>query len=211
MLLVHCHQEDWHRYLTSRGQGYGAKNWISLGLICKPFSPHVLCSSLSVLYSSRHDLQRTTCASKVWSTNCYSEESRAQRPCPHNSVARYKHVGFKLSSLLCLVGYCWPYRKALPDVSNGTANLRGRWASSVRRMREKWSQTSEFHDDKTERVIARDTHPRDLPHWGKIFQLPFSIWSQFPKEHTFYGPGKPSLGPFGNQLWFFSPDSINSF
>lgn len=128
-----------------------------------------------------------------------------------NSVARCKRVGFKLSSLLCLIAYCWPYRKALPDVSNGTANLRGRWASSVGRMREKWSHTSAFHDDETQHVIARNTPPWDLPHWGKIFQLPFSIRSQFPKEHMFYGPGKPSLGPFGNQLWFFSPDSINSF
>lgn len=60
-------------------------------------------------------------------------------------------------------------------------------------------------------VSSPGIHPRpqDLPHWGKIFQLPFSIWSQFPKEHTFYGPGKPLLGLFGNQLWFFSPDSIN--
>lgn len=62
-----------------------------------------------------------------------------------NSVAWCKRVGFKLSSLLCFIAYCWPYRKALPDVSNGTANLRGRWASSVGRTREKWSHTSAFH------------------------------------------------------------------
>lgn len=117
-------------------------------------------------------------------------------------------------SRLCLIGYCWPYRKALLDVSNGTANLRGRRASSVRRT---------GRSDHTRQSFMMMKHvsspgipppgisppPQDLPHWGKILQLPFSIRSQFPKEHTFYGPGKPLLGLFGNQLWFFSPDSIN--
>lgn len=44
---------------------------------------------------------------------------------------------------------------------------------------------------------------------GKDITTSFFHSYQFPKEHTFYGPGKPLLGLFGNQLWFFSPDSIN--
>lgn len=162
------------------------------------FSPHVLLSPCCIPPDSDsrepHAIPRYDLRTSEWVT-ARSLKRRGNNV--NNSVAWCKRVGFKLSSHLCLIAYCWPYRKALPDVSNGTTNLRGRCASSVGRTREKWSHTSAFHDDETQRVIARDTPPWDLPHWGKIFQLPFPFDPNFQKNIHFMVQGNFRWGPLG--------------